>query len=210
MKAPSSPGLDSKWLVVGQGLAWEPYVLFLLSAESAEDKADPSSPGYPAIPAQLLPDGCALVSLGLERRTLVSFSFRSLKTSLRNPAGSPSRTSIPSARPDARWANRVHFGATRPACGSALSRSDGGRRSLNGWRSPAREAAYDFPARPVGIRADYPRCDVWRLELNGGRLQKPATDLISSTRIDHDARYSDGKRIVFGRIARQLRDLGVQ
>jgi dipeptidyl aminopeptidase/acylaminoacyl peptidase len=40
--------------------------------------------------------------------------------------------------------------------------------------------------------------DVWRVNLNGHRAAQPATRLISSTRIDHDARYSpDGERIAF-------------
>jgi Tol biopolymer transport system component len=42
--------------------------------------------------------------------------------------------------------------------------------------------------------------DVWKLDLNGERpAMVPTAPLISSTRVDHDARYSpDGKRIAFG------------
>ncbi|MEO8127544.1 MAG: DUF5050 domain-containing protein, partial [Bryobacteraceae bacterium] len=42
--------------------------------------------------------------------------------------------------------------------------------------------------------------DIWKLDLDAGRpSQRPPIALISSTRIDHDARYSpDGKRIAFG------------
>jgi serine/threonine protein kinase len=41
--------------------------------------------------------------------------------------------------------------------------------------------------------------DVWKLDLNGDRpARAPAVPLISSTRVEHDARYSpDGKRIAF-------------
>jgi serine/threonine protein kinase len=42
--------------------------------------------------------------------------------------------------------------------------------------------------------------DIWKLDLNGDRpATVPSAPLISSTRVDHDARYSpDGKRIAFG------------
>jgi serine/threonine protein kinase len=42
--------------------------------------------------------------------------------------------------------------------------------------------------------------DIWRIDLNGTRpTSKPPTRLISSTRVDHDARYSpDGRHIAFG------------
>src|SRR5262249_10536062 len=51
-------------------------------------------------------------------------------------------------------------------------------------------------AYPAGSGLDI---DVWRLELNGGRpATKTPVKLISSTRIDHEARYSpDGKHIAF-------------
>jgi Tol biopolymer transport system component len=42
--------------------------------------------------------------------------------------------------------------------------------------------------------------DIWRIDLNGSRpASKPPTRLISSTRVEHDARYSpDGMHIAFG------------
>jgi Tol biopolymer transport system component len=51
-------------------------------------------------------------------------------------------------------------------------------------------------AYPAGSGLDI---DVWRLELNGGRpVAKAPVKLISSTWIDHEARYSpDGKHIAF-------------
>jgi Tol biopolymer transport system component len=201
---------DGKWLAVADTASpGEPDALFLLSVESGEKTRLTSPPQKcnDASPA-VSPDGRTLAFNRFAGRNIADLFLVQLAENL-IPSGEPSRLT---------FENRYSAGPAWTPDGRAIVFSSGTSRTPGLWEiAPSGRAgrtakpeqlsfAGEGASQPVISRQGHLAyavvaldIDVWKLDLNGGRpAQRPPVDLISSTRIDADARYSpDGKRIVF-------------
>ena len=202
---------DSSWLaVVDQESPASPPAVFRLSVETGEKQRITSplsgSPGdsNPAVSF----DGHAMVF----RRSIAENTGDLFVVELSEksePASEPKRLTsdtnayAPAWTPDGR---AIVFSAGPEHTPSLWAATFAG----HGWRPTSLERlefadeGASQPAVSRNNRLAYTLMDldvdIWRIDLNGSRpASKPPTPLISSTRIDHDARYSpDGKRIAFG------------
>ena len=199
---------DSKSLaVVDKGSPRESYSLYSLSTESG-DKARltfPPQGQWDEGPA-ISPNGRALVFSRLTDGEIADLFLLELSEN-RTPKRGPMRLT---------FENRY---SVSPVCwtpdGRAIVFSSGPLHTTSLWEIVLAPAGGNqngcllpgegtrWPAISRRGQLAYAQTahhmDIWRLELNGGRLvEKPQTDLISSTRIDHVPQYSpDGKRIAF-------------
>jgi Tol biopolymer transport system component/DNA-binding winged helix-turn-helix (wHTH) protein len=197
---------DGKWLAVGDKETPNgPSAVFRISVETGEKQRLTTPPQHskgdthPAVS----PDGRALVFVRSGDLFLLELS-KSL-----SPLGEPRRLTTDTGVEATAWTPDRR----------AIVFSAGARHAPSLWRlplsppswrlgEPERLAFAGAGARNPSISRQgrlvydqyFADVDIWRLELIGSRpAEKSPVRLISSTRVDHEPRYSpDGKRIAFG------------
>jgi serine/threonine protein kinase/Tol biopolymer transport system component len=203
---------DGKWVAtVDTASPGEPYGIFLLSVETHEKRKLTSPPQKfrGDTSPSVSPDGRALVFSRFVEGNIGDLFLLQLSENL-SPNGEPKRLTFenrfadsPAWTPDGGSIVFSSGSAHAPSLWEVVLPRRGGtpdkpeRLAFSGTdaRQPAISRQGDL-AYPAGSGLDI---DVWRLELNGGRpAAKGPAKLISSTHIDHEARYSpDGKHIAF-------------
>jgi Tol biopolymer transport system component/DNA-binding winged helix-turn-helix (wHTH) protein len=197
---------DGKWLVAGDKESPKsPYALVRMSVEPGEKQRlfAPLPESFGDWNPAVSPDGSAVVFSRCVTESVCDLYLVPLSRNL-NPAGEPKRLTLDSNANNPVWmpggqaivfsAGPVHtpglwkLAVSRPGKPDRLAFA--GESVMEPAISPQGRLAY----RQMSLDLD-----ICRLELNGGRpVAKSPTRLISSTRVDHEPRYSpDGKRIAF-------------